>query len=55
MMPSWSQYLLPCERITKAEKQVIDRALSHHLEEHPPETRVYIRVNRSFCKGRETR
>jgi MFS family permease len=46
MMPSWSQYLLQCERITKAEKQVIDRAIS--LGENPPETRLYIRVNKTF-------
>ena len=48
MMPSWSQYLLHCERITKAEKEVIDRALSLHLGENPPETRMYIRVNKTF-------
>jgi hypothetical protein len=48
MMPSWSQYLLHCERITKAEKEVIDRASSLHLGENPPETRIYIRVNKTF-------
>jgi hypothetical protein len=48
MMPSWSQYLLHCERITKAEKEVIDRALSLQLGENPPETRMYIRVNKTF-------
>jgi MFS family permease len=48
MMPSWSQYLLHCERITKAEKEVIDRALNLHLGENPPETRMYIRVNKTF-------
>ena len=48
MMPSWSQYLLLCERITKAEKQVIDQALSLRLGENPPEFRVYIRVNKRF-------
>jgi len=47
MMPSWSQYLLQCERITKAEKQVIDRALNLQLKEKPPETRIYIRVNKT--------
>ena len=46
MMPSWSQYLLMCDRITKAEKQVIDRALGLRLGENLPETRVYIRVNK---------
>jgi Transmembrane secretion effector len=48
MMPSWSQYLLHCERITKAEKEVIDRAISLHLGKDPPETRMYIRVNKTF-------
>jgi uncharacterized membrane protein YpjA len=46
MMPSWSQYLLLCERITKAEKQVIDQAQSLHVGENPPEIRLYIRVNK---------
>jgi len=45
MMPSWSQYLLLCERITKAEKQLIDQARSLHVGEDPPEFRMYIRVN----------
>jgi MFS family permease len=48
MMPSWSQYLLHCERITKAEKEVIDRAFSLQPGENPPETRMYIRVNKTF-------
>jgi MFS family permease len=48
MMPSWSQYLLHCERITKAEKEVIDRAISLHIGKDPPQTRMYIRVNKTF-------
>jgi transmembrane secretion effector len=48
MMPSWSQYLLLCERITKAEKQLIDQAKSLHVGENPPEIRMYIRVNKPF-------
>ena len=47
-MPSWSQYLLQCERITKAEKQVIDKALSLCVGEKPLETQIYIRVNKRF-------
>jgi hypothetical protein len=54
-MPSWSQYLLQCERITKAEKQMIDRAISLHLGENPPETRMYIRVDKTFRDGSGTR
>jgi hypothetical protein len=37
-----------CKRITKAEKEVIDRALSLHLGKEPPEIRIYVRVNKSF-------
>jgi MFS family permease len=48
MMPSWSQYLLLIERITKAEKQLIDRALALNLGGNPPEIRTYIRVNKTF-------
>jgi MFS family permease len=48
MMPSWSQYLLLCERITKAEKQLIDQARSLHVGENPPEIRMYLRVNKRF-------
>jgi MFS family permease len=51
MMPSWSQYLLHFERITKAEKEVIDRAISLHIGEAPPETRTYVRVNKTFREG----
>ena len=48
MMPSWSQYLLLCERITKAEKQLIDQAQSLLVGGKPPETQMYIRVNKHF-------
>jgi hypothetical protein len=48
MMPSWSQYLLLCERITKDEKQLIDQARNLHVGENPPEIQMYIRVNKRF-------
>jgi hypothetical protein len=48
MMPSWSQYLHHCERITKTEKEVIDRAISLHIGKDPPQTRMYTRVNKTF-------
>ena len=55
MMPSWSQYLLHQERITKAEKQTIDRAIALHLGRNPPEVRTYIRVNKTFRETTGTR
>lgn len=54
MMPSWSQYLLLNERITKAEKQLIDRALALNRGENPPEIRRYIRVNKTLSEHTET-
>ena len=55
MMPSWSQYLLQQERITKAEQQTIDRAKGLHLGRNPQEIRVYIRVNKTCGEGAGTR
>ena len=52
MMPSWSQYLLLCERITKDEKQLIDQARNLHVGENPPEIQIYIRVNKRFHDSR---
>ena len=51
MMPSWSQYLLHQERITKAEQQTIDRAKGLHLGRNPQEIRMYIRVNKTCGEG----
>jgi MFS family permease len=52
MMPSWSQYLLLCERITKDEKQLIDQAQNLHVGENPPEIQMYVRVNKRFHDSR---
>jgi hypothetical protein len=52
MMPSWSQYLLLCERITKDEEQLIDQARNLHVGENPPEIQMYIRVNKRFHDSR---
>jgi Transmembrane secretion effector len=55
MMPSWSQYLLERERITKAERQMLDQALSLHLGQNPPEFRIYTRVNKTFHERTDAR
>ncbi|MFY9987875.1 MAG: MFS transporter [Chthoniobacterales bacterium] len=52
MMPSWSQYLLLCERITKDERKLIDQARNLHVGENPPEIQMYIRVNKRFRDSR---
>jgi MFS family permease len=48
MMPSWSQYLLLCERITQDEKKLIDQAQNLHVGENPPDIQMYIRVSKRF-------
>jgi MFS family permease len=55
MMPSWSQYLLERERITKAERQMLNQALSLHLGQNPPEFRIYTRVNKTFHERTDAR
>ena len=49
-----SQYLLLCERITKAEKQLIDQARHLHVGKTAPEMRIHVRVNRTFRSGSST-
>jgi MFS family permease len=46
MVPSWNEHLLQQERLTKSEKEVLDRAWSMHLGKNHPEERIYLCVNR---------
>jgi hypothetical protein len=47
-VPSWTEYLLEQERLTKDEKQAIDKAWSFHVGENPPEVRHFLCVNREL-------
>ena len=48
MYPSWTEYLLMQERLTKAERAVIDKARSFHVGANPPDFRHFLCVNREL-------
>jgi MFS family permease len=48
MVPSWTEYLLAQERMTKSEKEIIDKAWTLHIGEQPPAVRHYLCVNREL-------
>ncbi len=53
IVPSWNEHLLETERITKAEKDVLQRAWSLHSGQMPPEERIYLLVNRELLTPRQ--
>ena len=48
LYPSWTEYLLMQERLTKAERAVIDKARSLHVGANPPDFRHFLCVNREL-------
>jgi MFS family permease len=48
MVPSWTQYLLQQDRVTKADREVIEQAESLHVGPDPPEVRMYLGVNKEL-------
>ena len=48
MVPSWTQYLLQQDRMTKADREVIDQAEALHVGPNPPEVRMYLGVNKEL-------
>ena len=48
MVPSWTQYLLQQDRMTKADREMIGQAESLHVGPNPPEVRMYLGVNREM-------
>jgi MFS family permease len=48
MVPSWTQYMLQQERMTKADGDVIAQAESLHVGPNPPEVRTYLGVNKEL-------
>ena len=46
MFPSWTQYLLQQDRMTKADREVFEEAESLHVGPVPPEVRMYLGVNK---------
>jgi len=52
MVPSWTQYMLQQERMTKADGDVIAQAESLHVGPNPPEVRTYLGVNKELLSHR---
>jgi hypothetical protein len=48
MFPSWTNYLLQQDRMTKADREVFQQAESLHVGPNPPEIRMYLGVNREL-------
>jgi MFS family permease len=48
LYPSWTEYLLMQERLTKTERAVIDKARSFHVGTNPPDFRHFLCVNREL-------
>lgn len=53
IVPSWNEHLLQKERMTKAEREVLQRAWSLHMDSTPPEERIYLSVNRDLLTPRQ--
>jgi hypothetical protein len=52
-VPSWNEHLLQKERMTHAEKELLQRAWSLHMGYTPPEERIYLSVNRELVTPRQ--
>jgi MFS family permease len=48
LYPSWTEYLLMQDRMTKTEREIIDKARSFHVGAKPPEFRHFLCVNREL-------
>jgi hypothetical protein len=48
MVPSWTEYLLEQERLTKDEEETIKNAFALHTGENPPVIRHFLCVNREL-------
>jgi hypothetical protein len=53
VVPSWNEHLLQNERLTKAEKELLERAWSLHMGSKQPEERIYLSVNKELFMPRQ--
>ena len=54
MVPSWTQYLLQQDRMTKTDRDFILQAESLHVGPNPPEIRMYLGVNKELLSYKRT-
>jgi MFS family permease len=52
MAPSWTQFVLQRERMTKAEKDIIDQAKNLHVGVSPIKERIFLCVNKELDSRR---
>ena len=52
VVSSWNQYLLGVERLTKNEKDVIDKLRDMHIGQNPPDTWISLSVDSEILKKR---
>src|SRR3984893_15680826 len=50
---SWNEHLLQRERITKAEKDVLEKVWSLHMSASPPEERIYLAISNGLYTPRQ--
>jgi MFS family permease len=48
MVPSWTQYLLQQDRMTKTDREIIEQAESLHVGPNPPGIQMYLGVNKEL-------
>jgi hypothetical protein len=52
VVSSWNQYLLGVERLTKNEKDVIDKLRDMHIGQNPPDTWISLSADSEILKKR---
>jgi len=50
VVPSWKEHVLQRERLTKNEKEVIDKLRSMRIDPNPPEEWISLSVDREVLK-----
>jgi quinol monooxygenase YgiN len=50
VVPSWKEHALQRERLTKNEKEVIDKLRSLRIDPNPPEEWIYLSVDKEVLK-----
>jgi MFS family permease len=53
VVPSWNEHLLQRQRMTKAEKDMLEKVWSLHMGATPPEERIYLSVSNELQTPRQ--
>ena len=47
-VPSWNEHLLQLQRMTKIERDLLEKAWSLHTGENLPQERIYLSMNKDL-------